>query len=84
MELAPQDEDLRDVLNKFMGRISKAFSIGLESAQKRGDVRKDLDVRESADLLTSTLFGIAVLGRSGFSRETLYSVVDNTLTLFRP
>lgn len=84
MELAPKDEDLRSVLKKFMQRISKAFSIGLESAQERGEVRADIDVSESADLLTSTLFGIAVLGRSGFSRETLYNVVDNSLTLLRP
>lgn len=80
MELAPKDDDLRSVLKKFMQRISKAFSIGLESAKERGEVRVDLDVRAAGELLTSTMFGLAVLGRSGFSKETLDGIVDSTLT----
>ena len=79
MELAPQDDDIRGVLQKFMKRMSKAFSIGLESAQERGEVRKDIDVRATGELLTSTMFGLAVLGRSGFERATLDGIVDNTL-----
>ncbi len=83
MELAPRDEDLREVLQRFMKRISKAFSIGLESAQESGEVRSDIDVREAGELLTSSLFGLAVLGRTGFSKESLYGIVDNTLALLR-
>lgn len=83
MELAPRDEDLRDVLQRFMKRISKAFSIGLESAQEKGEVRADIDVRETGELLTSSLFGLAVLGRTGFSKESQYGIVDNTLALLR-
>jgi len=79
MELAPQDDDIRGVLQKFMKRMSKAFSIGLESAQERGEVRKDIDVRATGELLTSTMFGLAVLGRSGFERATLDGIVNNTL-----
>jgi len=44
MELAPQDEELRGVLQRFMKRISKAFSIGLDSAKGRGEIREDVDV----------------------------------------
>lgn len=79
MELAPKDDDLRGVLKKFMQRISKAFSVGLESAKGRGEVRSDLDVRAAGELLTSTMFGLAVLGRTGFSTETLDGIVDSTL-----
>ncbi|MGI9233564.1 MAG: TetR/AcrR family transcriptional regulator [Woeseiaceae bacterium] len=83
MELAPRDDDLRDVLKKFMQRISKAFSIGLESAQAAGDVRADVDVQEAGELLTSTLFGLAVLGRTGYTEESLFGIVDNTLQLLK-
>ncbi|MGI9236915.1 MAG: TetR/AcrR family transcriptional regulator [Woeseiaceae bacterium] len=83
MELAPRDDDLRDVLKKFMQRISKAFSIGLESAQAAGDVRVDVDVDEAGELLTSTLFGLAVLGRTGYTEESLFGIVDNTLQLLK-
>ena len=79
MELAPKDEDLRYVLQKFMKRMSKAFSVGLESAKERGEVRADVDVRAAGELLTSSMFGLAVLGRTGFEEETLLGIVDNTL-----
>ena len=82
MGLAPQDNDLREVLGKFMGRMSRLFAAGLESAKTRGEVRSDLDVLASGELLTSTMFGLAVLGRSGFPRETLDGIVDNTLKSF--
>ena len=79
MELAPRDDDLRDVLQKLMRRMSKLFSVGLESARAKGEVRQSLDVQAAGDLLTSTMFGLAVLGRTGFPRETLEGIVENTL-----
>lgn len=44
-ELAPRDAEIKVVLQKFLRRTSKGFSIGLETAQKKGEVRNDLDVR---------------------------------------
>jgi TetR/AcrR family transcriptional repressor of nem operon len=82
MGLAPQDAELREVLQKFMKRMSKAFSVGLESAKERGEVRADVDVREAGELLTSSMFGLAVLGRTGFDEATLNGIVDNTLASF--
>ena len=79
MELAPKDDDLRDVLQKFMRRMGKLFAVGLDSAKERGEVRGDLDVKAAGELLTSTMFGLAVLGRSGFQRKTLDDIVENTL-----
>jgi TetR/AcrR family transcriptional repressor of nem operon len=79
MQLAPQDDDLRDVLQKFMRRMSKLFSIGLESAKAKGEVRADLDVNAAGELLTSTMFGLVVLGRTGFDRKALNNIVENTL-----
>ena len=79
MELAPQDEELRGVLQRFIKRMSKAFSIGLDSAKGRGEVRQDLDVDAAGEFLTSSMFGLVVLGRTGFSKEMLDSIVDSTL-----
>jgi len=79
MELAPQDDEIRDVLKKFMLRMSKAFAVGLESAKERGEVREDLDIRAASNLLTSTMFGLAVLGRSGFDETSLNGIVDSVL-----
>ena len=83
MELAPQDEELRGVLQRFMKRMSKAFAIGLDSAKGRGEVAQDVDVDAAGDLLTSAMFGLVVLGRTGFPRATLSSIVDSTLEPLR-
>ena len=79
MQLAPQDPELRGVLQQFMKRMSKLFAIGLESAREKGQVKSDLDVRAAADMLTSTMFGLAVLGRAGFERATLDGIVDGAM-----
>ena len=78
-ELAPQDHEIKDVLQKFMKRIAKAFAIGLESAKAQGEIRADVDAKAGGEMLTSTMFGLAVLGRTGFDKETLDGIVDSTL-----
>lgn len=84
MELAPQDEDLKGVLKKFMKRMSKAFAIGLESAKAQGEIRNDIDERSTGELLTSTMFGLGVLARTGYTREALGQIVDSTLASLKP
>lgn len=84
MQLAPEDEELQSVLKKFMKRMSKAFAIGLDSAKARNEVRADLDSATTGELLTSTMFGLAVLGRTGFGQDALNSIVDNTLASLAP
>jgi TetR/AcrR family transcriptional repressor of nem operon len=79
MELAPHDHEIQGVLQKFMKRMSKAFAIGLESAREKGEVKADLDVRSGGEFLTGAMWGLAVLARTGFPRETLDGFVDNTL-----
>lgn len=79
MQLAPDDVELRGVLQKFMQRMSKAFAVGLESARERGEVKADLDVKAAGDHLTSAMFGLAVLGRTGFDRMTLNGIVESTM-----
>lgn len=78
MELAPHDAEIKQVLQKFLRRMSRAFSVGLESAKERGEVRADLDVKSAGDYLTGAVFGLAVLAQSGFPRKTLEAFVDNT------
>jgi hypothetical protein len=79
MELAPLDVELQGVLQKFMKRMSKAFSVGLESAKERGEVKQDLDVRAAGMFLTNTVFGLAVLSRTGFPRDMLDGIVDSAM-----
>ena len=84
MELAPHDHEIADVLKKFLGRMSKTFSIGLESAKSRGEVRADLDTAEAGEYLTGSLFGLAVIARAGFTRSQLDSFVDSVMSTLTP
>lgn len=84
MELAPHDHEIEGVLQKFLKRMSKAFSIGLETAAKCGEVRSDLDFRAAGQFLTGALFGLAVLARAGFPRPTLDAFVDQTMASLTP
>ncbi len=79
MELAPHDHEIEGVLQKFMTRMSRAFSLGLESAREKGEVREDLDLRSAGEFLTGAIFGLSVLARAGFPQETLDGFVDNTM-----
>lgn len=79
MELAPHDQEIEGVLQKFLKRMSRAFSIGLETARSRGEVRADVDLAAAGEFLTGALFGLAVLARAGFSRPLLDRFVDQTI-----
>jgi hypothetical protein len=63
----------------MMKRMIKAFAIGLDSAKGRGEISEDVDVDSAGELLTSTMFGLVVLGRTGFPKETLDGIVESTL-----
>jgi TetR/AcrR family transcriptional repressor of nem operon len=79
MELAPHDEEIQGVLQRFIRRASKTFSIGLETARLGGEVRADLDTRSAGEFLTGAIFGMTVLARCGFDRKVLQGFVDHTL-----
>ena len=79
MELAPHDSEIEDVLQRFVKRMSKAFTIGLDTAQARGEVGRHVDTKAAGDFLTSTFFGLVVMARSGFPERRLTSVVEATM-----
>jgi TetR/AcrR family transcriptional repressor of nem operon len=84
MQLANQDEDLKGILKKYMDRMSYTFAAGLETAKARGEVRENVDTKAAAAMLTNTIFGFAVLGRTGFSREALLSIASTTIDSLTP
>lgn len=79
MQLAPHDHEIAEVLQKFIRRMSRAFSIGLEAAARRGELRGDVDTRAAGELLSSTLLGLAVLACAGSPRATLENVARQTI-----
>ncbi len=79
MELAPNDHEIQEVLQRFIRRSAKTFSVGLQTMQKQGLVSAELDTASAGEFLTGAIFGLTVMARSGFDRKTLEGFVDNTL-----
>lgn len=83
MELAPRDREIQGVLQRFMKRMARAFAMGLEAAKEQGELPASLDVKAGGELLIGAMFGLVVLARSGFPRDTLERFVDSTLAALR-
>jgi len=79
MELAPHDHEIEEVLQKFLGRMSRAFAVGLGNARQRGEIAEHVDTGAAGEFLTGALFGLTVLARAGFGRESLDHFVDQTI-----
>ena len=79
MEMAPKEAEVEKVLLRLMLGMNRAFATGLQYAQEKGQVRADLDLEKAGHFLTGAFFGLAVMARSGFSRESLDAYVDTTL-----
>ena len=80
MELAPHDHEIKEVLQRFIRRSAKTFSIGLQTMQKNGQVPASLDTVAAGEFLTGSIFGLTVMARCGFDRKTLESFVETTLS----
>ena len=52
-------------------------------SDKSSEISEDVDVDSAGELLTSTMFGLVVLGRTGFPKETLDGIVESTLGSLR-
>lgn len=77
--IATEDEEIRDLLSRFLKRMSKTFSVGLESARERGELRDGFDPSAAGEFLTGAMFGVAALAHSGFPRKALDAYVDTTI-----
>jgi hypothetical protein len=79
MEMAPRDSEIEDVLRKLLLRMSKTYAVGLAHARDKGEVREDLDLQQAGHFLTGAFFGMSVMARCGFSRQSLDAYVATTI-----
>ena len=79
MEMAPRDKEIEAVLLRFMLGMNKAFSTGLQHARENGEVKAEIDLKKAGHFLTGAFFGLAVMSRCGFSRESLDAYIETTL-----
>ena len=67
----------------FLGKIRYDQFVESYLGTRRGEIREDVDVDRAGEMLTSMLFGLNVLGRTGFGQEALNNIVDSTLATLR-
>jgi TetR/AcrR family transcriptional repressor of nem operon len=79
MELAPGDKDIELVLNGLLMRMSHAYSTGLQHALEKGEIKEDLDLEKMGQFLTGAFFGMSVMSRCGFTRESMQAFIDSTI-----
>lgn len=79
MELAPGDKDIELVLNGLLMRMSHVYSMGLQHALDKGEIKEELDLEKAGQFLTGAFFGMSVMSRCGFTRESMQDFIDSTI-----
>jgi TetR/AcrR family transcriptional repressor of nem operon len=79
MELAPRDKDIEMVLNCLLTHMSEAYACGLKHAREKGEIKEDLDLEQAGQFLTGAFFGLSVMARCGFTKDSLQAFVDSTI-----
>ena len=78
-EVAPHDKGVESKVKLALDRMSGGFGKALNNALKQKEVRQDLNIKQTADFLTSVLLGISVLARSGASKQMIKNTVSVSL-----
>ncbi|MCT2008290.1 TetR family transcriptional regulator C-terminal domain-containing protein [Micrococcus lylae] len=79
IELLPQDEEARVIVNSGLRSFVHGVESGLRAAQEAGEVRKDIDCHSQARLLAVLVQGLHVTARAELEPGTLHDVIDAAL-----
>lgn len=78
-EVAPHDKAVQKKVKSALDRMTTGFGIALTNAQKRGEVRADLEIKQAADFLTGILLGASVMVRSGANKQMIANTIQMSL-----
>lgn len=78
-ELAALDEEVTEQGNRYLRRMTRAFSGALRNAIAAGDIEPTCTPREMAHHLANTAVGLAVQAKGGVSRKNLRGAVRAAL-----
>ena len=63
LEVAPHDQDIADIVAARMGELEAFFRRCMIVGQRDGSISPDVDAKDGARLLLTTVMGLRVLGR---------------------
>jgi TetR/AcrR family transcriptional repressor of nem operon len=83
LEVAPHDQDFRDVVTEVFDEIEKCVRNCVAAGQRDGSILTSQPPADIARLALSTILGLRVLARTNPSRELLTGVVRPFFVLLR-
>ena len=78
-EVAPHDKEVESKVKAALDRLTRGFGVALGNAKKRGEVSKDLEIKQAADFLTGILLGASVMVRSGASKQMIGNTIQMSI-----
>lgn len=82
-QLDADDEELAALLRAYLRRLETAFRRTLERALEQGELRNDVNAKDTARELVALTQGMALMGRIAGMRAVQRSVVRSALALLR-
>ena len=64
VEFGPDDPSGAGFVERYFGRLSKAFYAALNNARRQGELRRTVDPREEANSFTASVLGLFVMLRA--------------------
>ena len=83
VELAPHDDEVRELVHGMVNRVEKALKSTLDRAVAEGELSPTSDTRAIARFLNSTVHGLVVMHKASASRAALKDVVKIALTTLK-
>jgi len=80
VELAPHNEQVREIVRATIKRTMNAFKSALDAAVELGEIASETDTRATARFLSSAMHSIVVMGKAGQSKAFIADVVKITLS----
>ena len=80
VELAPHDEELRDVLRRQERSVERVYARLIARGIDQGEFRQDLDPEASARWITTLVDGLQVRGKLGLTKAAGMETVEMSLS----
>lgn len=77
------DPDVSAIVARHFARLERGFAAAVDKAVADGDVRADIQIPDAARYLTLSLQGVAVMAKTGATREAFDGAIDIILSTLR-
>ncbi len=80
LEMAPQDEEIEELLNKHLSRMESRIAKQLQLAKDQGELATDKDPKILAKFVMTSMWGLRVLGKTNPPVAELRAVIEQIVT----